>query len=258
MASRASFQSPAPFSAQPMASTSSLVTPTLALLADPPVRQVDAAAMDYLLIEMVQTLRESEAVSSERLKKAEDEMIQAGFMPPTVAAREKQRKEKEKREKEKLRESTGSGAGSPAPGGGAGKGSVEEDAAEEGLRTRLEAIGVHVGGNIAERLCRERPRFTDTLDAVKFVCKDIWSICWDKQVDNLRTNHRGVYVLQDNQFKPICRISSYEGQQDAQRRARTYVALPAGIIKGAFARLGFDASITPEIPHLPQCKCQTY
>lgn len=153
MASRASFQSPAPFSAQPMASTSSLVTPTLALLADPPVRQVDAAAMDYLLIEMVQTLRDSEAVASDRLKKAEDEMIQAGFMPPTVAAREKQRKEKEKREKEKLRESTGSGASTPALGVsvGAGKGSVEEDAAEEGLRTRLEAIGVHVGGNIAER-----------------------------------------------------------------------------------------------------------
>lgn len=155
MASRASFQSPAPFSAQPMASTSSLVTPSLVHLADPPVRQVDAAAMDYLLIEMVQTLRESEAVASNRLKAAEEEMVRAGFMPPTVAAREKQRKEKEKREKERLRESTGSGASTPAGGVSAGasavKANVEEDAAEEGLRTRLEAIGVHVGGNIAER-----------------------------------------------------------------------------------------------------------
>ncbi len=161
MTSRASFQSPAPFSAQPMASTSSLVTPTLALLADPPVRQIDAAAMDYLLIEMVHTLRESEAVASDRLKKAEEEMVRAGFLPPTVAAREKQRKEKEKREKEKLRESTGSGASTPAngTGAGAGKGVIEDDAAEEGLRTRLEAIGVHVGGNIAER-CVQNYNFT--------------------------------------------------------------------------------------------------
>ena len=40
------------------------------------------------------------------------------------------------------------------------------------------------------RLCRDRPRFGDTLDVVKFICKDVWSACWDKQVDNLRTNHR--------------------------------------------------------------------
>lgn len=32
--------------------------------------------------------------------------------------------------------------------------------------------------------------FTDTLDAIKFICKDIWTSFWDKQVDNLRTNHR--------------------------------------------------------------------
>lgn len=32
--------------------------------------------------------------------------------------------------------------------------------------------------------------FVDTLDAIKFVCKDIWATFWDKQVDNLRTNHR--------------------------------------------------------------------
>jgi hypothetical protein len=40
------------------------------------------------------------------------------------------------------------------------------------------------------RLCRERGLFADTLDSVKFICKDVWVACWDKQVDNLRTNHR--------------------------------------------------------------------
>jgi len=32
--------------------------------------------------------------------------------------------------------------------------------------------------------------FADTLDIIKFICKDIWAACWDKQIDNLRTNHR--------------------------------------------------------------------
>jgi len=42
----------------------------------------------------------------------------------------------------------------------------------------------------SRRLCRDRGLFADTLDIVKFICKDIWIILWDKQVDNLRTNHR--------------------------------------------------------------------
>jgi hypothetical protein len=88
-----------------------------------------------------------------------------------------------------------------------------------------------------QRLCHGRAGFTDTLDIVKFVCKDLWSTCWDKQVDNLRTNHRvgfplqstfnaflrnfqGVYVLQDNFFKPIARVSSWEGRADATNRGK--------------------------------------
>ena len=39
-------------------------------------------------------------------------------------------------------------------------------------------------------LVADKPRFHDTLDCVKFVCKDLWHAAWDKQVDNLRTNHR--------------------------------------------------------------------
>ena len=43
--------------------------------------------------------------------------------------------------------------------------------------------------------------FSETLDAIKFICKDIWAACWDKQVDNLRTNHRvceGVSYVRSN------------------------------------------------------------
>lgn len=40
------------------------------------------------------------------------------------------------------------------------------------------------------RFSRDRPRFTDTLDMIKFLCKDIWTLVFRKQIDNLKTNHR--------------------------------------------------------------------
>jgi len=81
----------------------------------------------------------------------------------------------------------------------------------------------------------ERPRFTEHLEAIKFICKDFWSELFKKQIDNLKTNHRvshnknnpplvvstypnhmhcfcwhtifqGTFVLQDNRFRWLMRI----------------------------------------------------
>ena len=60
------------------ASSSSLVTPSLTLLADPPIRLADGAALDYLMIEMVGVLRESAGVANERVRRVEREMKEAG------------------------------------------------------------------------------------------------------------------------------------------------------------------------------------
>lgn len=206
---------------------------SLSALADPPARMVDGAAMDYLLIEAVNALRVSSAVASARARKIERDMLEAGLVPPPPA-------------KQNPRDSASSTTGKISR-------PADDD---EGVKSRLEAIGMHVGGNFAERLCRDRPLFSDSLDAIKFVCKDLWVSCWDKQVDNLRTNHRGVYVLQDNAFKPIARISSWEGRQEALKRAKLYVALPAGIIRGALSRIGSQGTVVPEITTLPQCTFQ--
>lgn len=40
------------------------------------------------------------------------------------------------------------------------------------------------------RFSRDRPRFNDNLDVIKFLCKDLWTILFRKQIDNLKTNHR--------------------------------------------------------------------
>ena len=71
---------------------------------------------------------------------------------------------------------------------------------------RMESLGRHVGANLTEILLRDKPRLPDTLDRVKFVCKELWSVVWNKQIDNLRTNHRGVFVLQDQAFRALMAV----------------------------------------------------
>jgi len=37
---------------------------------------------------------------------------------------------------------------------------------------------------------RDKPRFNEHLDAVKFICKEFWNEVFSKQIDNLKTNYR--------------------------------------------------------------------
>lgn len=52
---------------------------------------------------------------------------------------------------------------------------------------------------------------------IKFLCKDLWTLVFKKQIDNLKTNHRGVYVLTDNMFRPLGRMSTDAGGQAVVR-----------------------------------------
>lgn len=133
MASRTSFQNPA---TRPNSSTSSV--PSLAAVADPPARYVDGAALDYFVIEMVNTLRASSAVAVARTKKVEKELADAGLMPPTVHVPPALKRSQ-------LRDSVGSDIS---------RNSVTQnhrDDDEEEVRVRLETIGMHIGANMAER-----------------------------------------------------------------------------------------------------------
>lgn len=77
-------------------------------------------------------------------------------------------------------------------------GIVSEDDYQEAKRHRLESLGYRVGQGLAERFSRDKPRFTDHLDVIKFLCKDLWTLLFRKQIDNLKTNHR---VWSANIFK---------------------------------------------------------
>nr|XP_058900943.1 trafficking protein particle complex subunit 6A isoform X3 [Kogia breviceps] len=72
----------------------------------------------------------------------------------------------------------------------------------------LEGMGFRVGQALGERLPRETLAFREELDVLKFLCKDVWAAVFHKQMDSLRTNHQGTYVLQDNSFPLLIRMAS--------------------------------------------------
>ncbi|MEE6492504.1 hypothetical protein FKM82_016591 [Ascaphus truei] len=87
--------------------------------------------------------------------------------------------------------------------------STEQGDVENGrCITKLENMGFRVGQGLIERLTKDTARFKDELDIMKFVCKDFWTTVFKKQIDNLRTNHQGIYVLQDNKFRLITPMSA--------------------------------------------------
>ena len=80
--------------------------------------------------------------------------------------------------------------GGTAPTTLAGDGLPETEVFKETMYYRLERLGYRVGQGLSERFSRDRPRFTDQLDVIKFICKDLWTVVFKKQIDNLKTNHR--------------------------------------------------------------------
>jgi len=118
---------------------------------------------------------------------------------------------------------------------------------------KLESIGYSAGYRIVEKLAREGPKFKDELDLLKFICKDFWGAIFRKQIDNLRTNHQGVYVLQDNSFRFLNRVSADRQYLEASPK---FVSLTCGLVRGSLANLGVSAVVTAEITSLPACKFQ--
>ncbi|KAI6228922.1 hypothetical protein M3Y99_01171800 [Aphelenchoides fujianensis] len=114
--------------------------------------------------------------------------------------------------------------------------------------TRLEALGYRVGYSLVERLSRDIPRIPSELESVKFICKEFWTNVFGKQVDNLRTNHEGIYVIQDNRFTLLASFS--DGTQYL-KDVSVYLAFPSGVLRGALSNLGIEANVSATVEKLP-------
>ncbi|BFF92442.1 GL13756 [Drosophila persimilis] len=115
----------------------------------------------------------------------------------------------------------------------------------------LEYIGFTTGYRLIERLTREVARFKDELETMKFICTDFWTLIYKKQVDNLRTNNHGMYVVQDKAFRFLTRISPGTKQLE---HAPKFVAFTCGLVRGALSNLGINSTVTAEVQSIPACK----
>ncbi|XP_041071036.1 trafficking protein particle complex subunit 6b isoform X1 [Carcharodon carcharias] len=165
--------------------------------------------------------------------------------------------------------------------------SAEQGEMESGrCVTKLENMGFRVGQGLIERFTKDTARFKDELDVMKFICKDFWTSVFKKQIDNLRTNHQGIYVLQDNKFRLLTQMSAGKqylehapkGSEAYQhlklsfanpntRRFRPtgqkiktltkeYLAFTCGLVRGALSNLGIKSIVTVEVTAMPGCKFQ--
>lgn len=117
----------------------------------------------------------------------------------------------------------------------------------------VESIGFSSGYRLVEKITREHPKFKDELELMKFVCKDYWMCIFRKQIDNLRTNHQGVYVLQDKNFKYLQPISA---SKQYFEDSSVFLVFTCGLLRGSLANLGIKSVVTTEVVSLPAVKFQ--
>eukprot|EP01023_Acetabularia_acetabulum_P003802 TRINITY_DN11580_c0_g1_i1.p3 TRINITY_DN11580_c0_g1~~TRINITY_DN11580_c0_g1_i1.p3 ORF type:complete len:174 (+),score=22.74 TRINITY_DN11580_c0_g1_i1:183-704(+) len=119
----------------------------------------------------------------------------------------------------------------------------------------LEAIGFRVGTQLAERYARDTARLSEQLEIIKFICKDFWSQVFGKNVDNLKTNHKGTFVLLDKDFRWVKRLSldSSQSGQNGDNLLKLFLNFPAGIVRGALCQLGVACTVIADASNPPQC-----
>ena len=109
--------------------------------------------------------------------------------------------------------------------------------------------GYRVGYSLSERLSKENPRYRDELDTVKYLCKELWISLFKKQVDNLRTNHQGVYVIHDGRFRLLQQtlLTMNKPIESTNRLHTMYIAYSSGLLRGILTNMGYPCHVTTEI-----------
>ena len=129
--------------------------------------------------------------------------------------------------------------------------SESETPSSSASSSRIAALGEEVGAALAELLTsRKKPPLSSQIEIVKWVCKDFWSAVFSKPIDNLKTNHKGTFVLRDTSFRWTKRVSQnvYGGVERVPGSVlcAEYLALPEALVKGALKAFGLDATVKAE------------
>jgi len=124
---------------------------------------------------------------------------------------------------------------------------------ERGAYGKLEQLGFQVGAKLVERLAWDHSRFSSTLEVVKFLCKEVWGAMFGKQVDKLQTNHRGVFVLHDNNFTWTASMEVDHHSDESLDEVKKFLVVPCGLIRGVLTNLGLRCTVRAEFATLPAC-----
>ena len=187
----------------------------------------------------------------------------------------------------------GGGQGTSASSGAdAGAGGMEEQfGADNNDDKKLELMGFDVGRRLCERVARTRastsahPFLATNLDCVKFLCRELWECFFGKQVENLKTNRRGTFVLTDqrllwlrhlppasassavssssssaNSGEPESKggatdASAGDGSKDGPGKEKKdgsdmytdALVFPCGLIRGALSALGLETTVSVNV-----------
>ncbi|KAJ8904221.1 hypothetical protein NDN08_000746 [Rhodosorus marinus] len=138
----------------------------------------------------------------------------------------------------------------------AGNGSADVDQIAGSLNRKLaltnavHGMGYDVGQRLIERLSTDHLKMETNLEVVKYICKDFWEETFKKQIDVLKTNNKGRFVLQDNNFRWIRKASRND---PSQLKVEDFLTFPAGIVCGAMNRLGVDCTVSADAASAPMC-----
>eukprot|EP00953_Heterococcus_sp_UTEX-ZZ885_P040661 20774-Heterococcus_DN1.PRE.2 len=114
-----------------------------------------------------------------------------------------------------------------------------------GGAVQFESMGHGVGYRLTERLCQAKALSGESLEAVKFICKDLWGETFKKQIDKLQTDHRGTFVLRDLNFRWLNRYAPDRRAADKEL-VTLLLQYPCGLVRGAMSALGHPASVKAE------------
>jgi hypothetical protein len=127
--------------------------------------------------------------------------------------------------------------------------------AAEMAAAKLERMGHATGYRLTERLAQNKTwnvtqpgqdaataTAAQQLEAVKFLCKEVWMQVFNKQIDKLQTNHRGVFVLKDLELTWLTRFPVQTEQ--SRVAAIRLLAFPCGIVRGCLANLGIPSVVS--------------
>ncbi|KAK0334763.1 hypothetical protein LTR91_015883 [Friedmanniomyces endolithicus] len=246
---------------------------------DPLNPKVAASALDFLLIELVPLAQRITEQLHAREQALQEEYRRSRTFNQTasktlVGSQQKKLQDGDGEEGQGAVGVSADGSSAAAGTGGGGDGGVGEgsgvtslgfpvmsEKTRESVFWRLDGMGYRVGQGLVERFSLHKPRPTTPLDAIKFICKDLWTLVFRKQIDNLKTNHRGVFVLTDTRFHPLSRMSvdrrtGIKGAEEALGRAQTFLYFPCGVIRGALAGMGVEVTVEASSTEIPTATFQ--